>query len=144
MTTRAAVIAEALSWLGTPFHDCASVKGAGVDCLNLIKAVYVNCGLIEDFVLPPYKPQYGYHRSDPLFLKALEQYAHRVERPEPGDVAMFWYGRQAAHSGIVIDAQTIVHAFSPVGRVTKGALRDHSQVAAGERGAIDSYWSVFP
>lgn len=31
---RAAVVAEARSWIGTPYHNCADVKGAGVDCGN--------------------------------------------------------------------------------------------------------------
>jgi cell wall-associated NlpC family hydrolase len=29
---RAAVVAEARSWLGTPFHHQGRVKAAGVDC----------------------------------------------------------------------------------------------------------------
>ena len=32
---RAAVVKEAESWIGTPFHHAARVKGAGIDCLML-------------------------------------------------------------------------------------------------------------
>jgi cell wall-associated NlpC family hydrolase len=144
MTTRAAVVEEALSWISTPFHDCARVKGAGVDCLNFIAAVFIETGLIEPFELPSYKPQWGSHRSEPLFLLGLERYAHRVDQYLPGDVVMFHYGRHASHSAIVVDARTIVHAFKPAGCVTKGALHDHLRVGTGERGAVDSFWSVFP
>ena len=26
------IVAEALTWIGTPFHDCAGIRGVGVDC----------------------------------------------------------------------------------------------------------------
>ena len=33
--TRAAIVAEAMSWIGTPYHSHARIKGVGVD-LSLI------------------------------------------------------------------------------------------------------------
>jgi cell wall-associated NlpC family hydrolase len=36
---RAAVVREAESWIGTPFHHAARVKGAGIDCLMLLAEV---------------------------------------------------------------------------------------------------------
>ena len=35
----ARVIAAARGWLGTPYHDQASVKSAGCDCLGLARGV---------------------------------------------------------------------------------------------------------
>ena len=35
--TRAAVVAETLSWLGTPYRHQASLKGIGYDCLGLVR-----------------------------------------------------------------------------------------------------------
>src|SRR5262249_43477037 len=43
---RAAVVAEAESWIGTPFHHAARVKGAGVDCLMLLAEVYERAGIV--------------------------------------------------------------------------------------------------
>ena len=37
---REAVIREAKSWIGTPFHHAARIKGAGVDCLMLLAEIY--------------------------------------------------------------------------------------------------------
>ena len=34
------VIAAARGWLGTPYHDQASVKGVGCDCLGLVRGVW--------------------------------------------------------------------------------------------------------
>jgi hypothetical protein len=39
MFTRDAVIAEARSWLGTPWHHQASLKGVGCDCIGFIRGV---------------------------------------------------------------------------------------------------------
>jgi len=136
---RAAVVAEALAWEGTPFHDRARVKGAGVDCVNLLIAVYSAVGLIDESN-PDYKPQWFQHREEPRFLLGLE--AHGARRIEPasalaGDVLMYSYGRHAAHGAIVVDKTTIVHAFKPVGMVTRGDRREFAH-------RLDSAWSLFP
>ena len=34
------VVAAARGWLGTPYHDQASVKGVGCDCLGLARGVW--------------------------------------------------------------------------------------------------------
>ncbi|MBN9249774.1 MAG: hypothetical protein J0I86_04210, partial [Mesorhizobium sp.] len=34
------IVAEALSWLGTPYRHQASSKGVGCDCLGLIRGVW--------------------------------------------------------------------------------------------------------
>jgi cell wall-associated NlpC family hydrolase len=38
--TRARVVALARTWLGTPYHHQASLRGAGADCLGLLRGVY--------------------------------------------------------------------------------------------------------
>ena len=37
---RAEARAAAIRWLGTPYHHQASVRGAGCDCLGLIRGIY--------------------------------------------------------------------------------------------------------
>lgn len=36
----AAVVAEALSWVGTPYRHQAALKGLGCDCLGLVRGVW--------------------------------------------------------------------------------------------------------
>ena len=132
---RREIVREALEWVGTPFHDCASVKGQGCDCIGLLKGVYTAVGIVQPFDMPAYPPQWFQHHDEPKFLNGLASYgARRVKEGQPGDIAMYNYGRHAAHGGIIIDERTIVHAFMPIGRVTKGPLQD-------ER--LHSIWSVF-
>jgi NlpC/P60 family putative phage cell wall peptidase len=132
------VVREALSWLGTPFHDHAGVKGVGCDCAHLILRVYAAVGLAEDFS-PQYKPGWFQHRDEPLFLNALSENGARKiphEKALPGDVLMYNFGRHAAHGAIVVDANTIVHAYKPVGHVCRGSRRELID-------RLDSAWSMF-
>jgi len=136
--TRADIIAAALSWLGTPFHDGACVKGAGVDCANFLIGAVSDAGLIERFKPDPYTPQWFLHRGEPIFLETLARYAHEIpkESVEAADIIMYKFGRQAAHGAIVIDAHTIIHAFKYAGCVCRSDRRQFASRA-------HSYWSVF-
>jgi len=55
---RQAVIAEAVTWIGTPFHHAARVKGAGVDCLMLLAEVYERAGAAPHIEPPFYVPDW--------------------------------------------------------------------------------------
>lgn len=49
---RQAVVAEAKTWIGTGFHHEARIKGAGVDCAQLLIAVFSACGFVPEFTTP--------------------------------------------------------------------------------------------
>ena len=65
---RAAVVAEARSWIGTPYHHAADVKGHGVDCALLLVRVYCDLGLVEPFDPRPYTRDWFLHRSEERYL----------------------------------------------------------------------------
>lgn len=118
---RAAVVAEAESWIGTNFHHAARVKGAGVDCLHLLAEVYARCGLIEH-VEPGYYPaDWHLHREAERFLDGLLRYAREIAGPPlPGDVALFRYGRVFSHGAIVVAWPRLIHANFAAGCVCWG------------------------
>lgn len=123
--TRDAVVAEAFSWLDTPYHHEADVKGAGVDCAMLLVRVFANVGLIPADLDPrPYSPQWHLHRSEEIYLGWLERHAYPTDKPAPGDVAIWRFGRCFSHGGILVDEQTVVHALIDAGRVTLHGLRE--------------------
>ncbi len=120
MTTRDKITSEAMAWLGTPFHHAARIKGVGVDCANLLVGVFAAVGLAPDVQLEHYPPDWHMHRDETRFLTILGQYADPLPAdalPLPGDIAMFNYGRHAAHGSIVIDWPMVCHAWSDVGQV---------------------------
>jgi cell wall-associated NlpC family hydrolase len=110
---RARVVAEALSWRGTPWHHMARLKGAqgGVDCAQFLIGAFQACGIVPAMEVGYYPPDWHLHRDEPRFLAILRQHAEPVESALPGDVAMFKFGRHAAHGAIVIKWPEIVHAW---------------------------------
>ena len=117
---RAAVLDVARSWIRTPWHHRASVKGAGVDCGQLLRAVFVEAGLVDDFVIDPYPQDFALHRNDERFLAWVERFCDPVDRPEPADIAVFRFGRCFSHGAIVVDWPLLIHAYMPERGVTLG------------------------
>jgi cell wall-associated NlpC family hydrolase len=102
---RVAAIAEARSWVGTKFHHGARIRGVGVDCGQLLAAVYqpAEPG-------PDYLPDWWQHGDREILLDQVLAYAHEVAAPQPGDVALWKFGRCWSHAGIVTDWPTVIHA----------------------------------
>jgi cell wall-associated NlpC family hydrolase len=113
---RAAVVAEAETWLGTPYHHMGRVKGAGCDCLTMLAEVYCACGIIPHVDIPYFAPDFNLHQSAELYLEGLLQYAREIPGPpQPGDVALWKFGRCFAHGAIVMDWPTLIHSWVRIG-----------------------------
>lgn len=111
MTTRATVIAEARRWLGTPYHPHGRVLGVGVDCAQILCAVYEAAGLVDYIDLGNYAPDWHACRTEELYLQWLLRVgATEVPHGQPGDVAVFRFGRTWSHGGILIAPDTVLHA----------------------------------
>jgi len=121
MIDTSTIVAEARSWVGTPYHHAADIKGVGVDCAMLLLRVYADLGLVAPFDPRPYTTDWMLHRSDEIFMGHLFGHATEVETPEPGDVILFKFGRCYSHGGIVTCANplTIVHAVIDYGKVVE-------------------------
>ena len=151
---RAAVVAAAREWIGTPYHNCADVKGVGVDCGMLLVRVFVDLGLVEPFDPRPYAPDWHLHRSEEKYLGHLLARARRVARPEPGDIVLFRYGRCYSHGGVVTAAAVgdrgysglaIVHAFHPAHIVLEEEIGRNAELAGRLAAArFFSLWSDAP
>lgn len=111
---RAAIVAEAKTWLKTPYHHKACVKGEGVDCAQILKAVFVAVGLIDDFDAGDYPPDWMMHRSEDRFRDYVRRHADQISADEilPGDVALYRVGKCFAHGAIIVDWPLIIHADS--------------------------------
>jgi NlpC/P60 family putative phage cell wall peptidase len=115
---REAVLAEARSWLRTPYHHMGRVKAGGADCLTLLVSVYEAVGLISPIELPFYPPDWNLHRDTERYLEGLARYAREIDGPPgAGDVAVFKFGRCFAHGAIVIAWPRLIHAWHDAGVV---------------------------
>lgn len=103
---RAAVVAEALSWLKTPYHHHGRIKGeqGGVDCLMLLAEVFERAGMVPRVEPGEYARDWHQHHSDELYMQGLMAYAGQLradEIPQPGDIVLFKFGLTYSHAGIV-------------------------------------------
>ncbi|MBT8152533.1 C40 family peptidase [Epibacterium ulvae] len=95
---------EARRWLGTPYVHQSALRGAGCDCLGLIRGVYT--ALYG--AAPEAPPAYSRDWSEPQGEERLWQAAtrHLLDKPlgqaAPGDVILFRMrsGAVAKHLGL--------------------------------------------
>lgn len=118
---RLRVIEIARSWIKTPFHDGACVKGVGVDCAHLLSVVYTEAGLVTAVDIKPYSPQFMLHRDQPLFEEYVRRFGHEVATPGLADIVLYRVGRSYAHGAIVSTPYpgAIIHAFKTYGFVAE-------------------------
>lgn len=115
--SRERVIAEAHSWLRTPYHHQGRIKGVGVDCATLLCEVYHAAG-VTPFIDPtPYEPDWHFHRSTERYLAWLQKFGREVTAPQPGDAAVWKFGRCFSHGAIVIGGSQIIHSYIKQGCV---------------------------
>jgi cell wall-associated NlpC family hydrolase len=125
MDWRENLVRSAKLWIGTPYHHAARCYGAGVDCVNLLCAVYETAGIVDHIELPFYPPDWMLHRSEERFMMGvIEQRLQQVQHPHTGDIALFRFGRCYSHGAIVTGWPSLIHAFSGLG-VTYGDARQH-------------------
>ena len=111
---RQAVVAEAITWINTPFHHEAAVKGAGVDCAKLLYASYTATNMIPTFEIEHYPQDWHLHNNDERYLSYILNFAVEMPPeyvPQPGDVVIWKFARSYSHAAIVIDWPNIIHSY---------------------------------
>ena len=137
------VVSAARSWLGTPYHHAADVRGQGVDCAMLLVRVFCDLGLVAPFDPRPYTKDWFLHRDEERYMGHLLARAREVPAPSWGDVMLFRIGRCFAHGGIVTSANPlrIVHAFAPARCVVEDELRRNAELMSRPQ-RFFSYWPI--
>ena len=112
----AAAIAAARSWIGTPYIHQASAKGAGCDCLGLLRGVWRELHGDEPEDAPPYAPDWADATGEETLYAALKRHLTEIDPRSiaPGDIALFRMMPHgpAKHCGIVADRKgmrTLIH-----------------------------------
>lgn len=131
---------EALTWLRTPYHHHGRVKGAGVDCGQLLAAVYETAGLISH-IEPRYVQDWHLHRDRNLFLEFIvDAGAREIDREEigMGDLGVWKWGRAYSHGAIVLSPPQVIHSYVEVG-VTIDDITSHEELRRREA-RFFSFW----
>lgn len=126
------VVAEARSWIGTPFLHQQSLKGVGVDCIGVILGVGRDLELLQ--ISPDqWAPYAGYSRQpNPRVMRRFmcqflkESPTPRTQIPPAGSIGWFgWRLDLPMHLGIVAEFEgraTVVHSFEPAGACCENSI----------------------
>lgn len=137
--TRADIIAEAWRWVGTPYHEQASVRGVGCDCKGLVVGVARACGLPEAEGFHARLADYGIRIDAALLRRGLEAELVRVDVPRPGDVLLMMVRNKAQHLSLLVDRGRMLHCWGAGPRAVVSAPWTEGRVAR----ELDSAWA-FP
>jgi NlpC/P60 family putative phage cell wall peptidase len=124
--TRAQVVAEARTWVGTPFQHAQHCKGKGCDCIGLVIGTFKRLGCLDGAYTPPaYSQQWHAHKNEELLVRQAQGLGFTVKDgdAEPGDLLLFKFGRVCSHAGIYLGGDSFVHAYFSLKRVVMQPLR---------------------
>jgi NlpC/P60 family putative phage cell wall peptidase len=115
MISRHAILAEARDWIGTPYQHQASAKGAGCDCLGLVRGVWRELYGAEPEAAPAYTPDWAERHGEETLLGAARRHMIECSAQEafPGDVLLFRMAADAPakHAAILDEGDRLIHAY---------------------------------
>jgi NlpC/P60 family putative phage cell wall peptidase len=120
MSGQARIVAVARSWIGTPYRHQASCKGAGADCLGLVRGVWRELMGREPEMPPPYTPDWAERPGGGVIAETMAEGARRhlieidLAAAAMGDVVLFRMrtGGPAKHAAILNGEGGMIHAYS--------------------------------
>lgn len=115
MIQRSAILAEARDWIGTPYQHQASAKGAGCDCLGLVRGVWRALYGKEPETPPAYTPDWAERVGGEALRDAARRHLHEISMGlvAPGDVLLFRMDPRAPmkHAAILDEDALLIHAY---------------------------------
>ncbi|WP_434058440.1 NlpC/P60 family protein [Coralliovum pocilloporae] len=115
-TTPEDLIAEARSWIGTPYRHQASLKGVGCDCLGLVRGLWRFLYGTEPESLPAYTPDWAEANGEETLAEAGHRHLLPISTDvaEAGDLILFrWQPHcPAKHVGLLSRTDHFIHAQS--------------------------------
>lgn len=125
----AALLTEARSWVGTPYHEKGRVKGGGTDCVQLLAGVAINAGILDEVQIRNSYSVVVPEGSE--YIDRLLQYADEITEADvtPGCIALYKTSFGFMHSAIVVSwPDAVIHATNKrgviIGHGKEDILRD--------------------
>lgn len=132
MITQDIIVTQARTWIGTPFHHQARLKGKGCDCLGLIVGVVDELGLKDKHG----QPLAGYdevtYSKEPDGAYLTEKLTALLDEvpiaeAQAADLALFKVRENPQHMAFLTDYENtlgMVHSYAPARRVVEHRLDD--------------------
>lgn len=111
------IVTLARGWIGTPYVHQASTRGAGADCLGLIRGIWREALGAEPAPVPAYTEDWSEAGHDERLWAAARAYLRPRDGWAPGAVVLFRMRAAgvAKHLGILAETgprPTFIHAYS--------------------------------
>jgi NlpC/P60 family putative phage cell wall peptidase len=134
-----AIVARARGWIGTPYEHQSSCRGAGTDCLGLLRGLWREILGDEPEVVPAYTADWSETGQAEDLLAVARRHLRPIERADaaPGDVLVLRMRESgpAKHVGVLARADggydTLIHAYSGHGVVESPLTPAWSRRIAG-------------
>jgi cell wall-associated NlpC family hydrolase len=117
------IVAEAISWIGTPYHPSAYIKGAGVDCATFIYSVLLAVKTIEPETIGIFSSDWFCHTDEEVYMRRVVRHAYKLVEgrcyptleAKPGCICMIRTSNSRVfnHGAIVTKWPMVVHAVPP-------------------------------
>jgi NlpC/P60 family putative phage cell wall peptidase len=112
---RERIVNAARAWIGTPYRHQASLRGAGCDCLGLLRGVWRDVIGPEPEPTPAYTPDWAEAAGRETLLETAQRHLVEIEREafQAGDVIMFRWRPDlpVKHCAIASSADSMIHAY---------------------------------
>lgn len=130
-------MAEARRWIGTPYHHQAATRGAGCDCVGLIRGVGLALQLWDDTEWPRFAA-YSRTPNPRVMGEGMRLFLAPADAPQAGDIVWLqWRAGLPMHLAFLAEyngRQTLIHALDSHGAVTEHGFTAEWQARAA------SYW----
>lgn len=113
-------VTAARSWIGTPYVLGAALRGAGCDCVGLVRGVWGDLQGLPPPPAPPWRNDWANSSARPLVAAAKEYLCPiPLDQAGPGDVVVLRVqGTREAHCGVLDHGGRFIHAMEGVGVVS--------------------------
>ncbi len=114
------IVEVARGWVGTPYQHQASCKGAGTDCLGLVRGVWREVMGREPELPPAYTSDWAERPGGGVAQETMAEGARRhlceidIVEAGAGDVVLFRMrdNGPAKHAAILSGGRRMIHAYS--------------------------------
>lgn len=118
-------VAVARGWIGTPYRHQASARGAGTDCLGLLRGIWRELYGAEPEVVPAYTKDWSEPNREERLWAAAKRHLRPCDPAQPiaaGEVLLFRMRESAVakHLGLVAECghrPSFIHAYTGYGVV---------------------------
>lgn len=130
MIARESIIAEARTWIGTPWRHQASLKGIGADCIGLLAGVANNVGITEaaEFLASHECRAYGRHPDAEKLLEGCDRWLDMIKVVDagPADVFVMKFEIDPQHFALISeeDPPYMIHAYAQARKTVENRI-DH-------------------